>query len=167
MPGETRIRLMSVSSLYYMERMTYPQIGRLAARTDLAMLPVGPPEAHGPPLPIGTDHTAARELCDHAACELEAEGAECLIAPLLPYCLAEVARPLPGTISIRAEIVAALVTHICFGLTASGLRRSLLVSGHAEEKNLAALRTGAAQADKARALVAPEPMSTKRPSFPW
>src|SRR4051795_5121542 len=80
-----------------------PQIGRLAARTDLAMLPVGPPEAHGPHLPIGTDHTAALELCERAAHELEAEGAECLIAPLLPYCLAEVARPFPGTISVRAE----------------------------------------------------------------
>src|SRR3954454_9996379 len=71
---------MIVSSLYYIERMTYPQIGRLAARTDLVMLPVGPPEAHGPHLPIGTDHTAARELCDRAARELEAERAECLIS---------------------------------------------------------------------------------------
>jgi creatinine amidohydrolase len=142
-----------MSSLYYMERMTYPQIERLATRTDLAMLPVGPPEAHGPHLPIGTDHTAARELCDRAARELEAEGTECLIAPLLPYCLAEVARPFPGTISIRAEIVAALVADICLGLAASGFRRILVVSGHAEEENLAALRTGAAQADKAEALV--------------
>ena len=52
-----------MSSLYYMERMTYLQIERLGVRTDLAMLPVGPPEAHGPHLPIGTDHTAALELC--------------------------------------------------------------------------------------------------------
>jgi creatinine amidohydrolase len=88
-----------------------------------------------------------------AAHELEAEGAECLIAPLLPYCLAEVARPFPGTISVRAEIVAALVADICRSLAASGFRRILVVSGHAEEENLAALRTGAAQADKAGAMV--------------
>ncbi len=56
-----------MNSLYYMERMTYPQIERLAARTDLAMLPVGPPEAHGPHLPIGMDYSAVRELCDRAA----------------------------------------------------------------------------------------------------
>src|SRR5215207_8819575 len=117
--------------LHYLERMTYPQVGSLASRTDLALLPVGPPEAHGPHLPVGTD----------------------LIAALLPYCLAEVASPFPGTITVRAEVVAALVTDICRGLARSGFRRTLIVSGHAEEKNLAALQAGAEQAGEAEALV--------------
>ena len=52
------------SPLRYLERMTYPQIERLAGRTDLALLPVGPPEAHGPHLPVGTDLIAARELSE-------------------------------------------------------------------------------------------------------
>jgi creatinine amidohydrolase len=139
--------------LHYMERMTYPQVERLAAHTDLALLPVGPPEAHGPHLPVGTDFLAARELCERAARELKVQVAECLIAPLLPYCLAEVAKPFPGTITVRAEVVAAFVEDICRGLARSGFRRILIVSGHAEEENLAALRTGAAQAGKAGALV--------------
>ena len=134
--------------LYYLERMTYPQVERLAARTDLALLPVGPPEAHGPHLPVGTDLIAARELCERAARHLAARDIECLIAPLLPYCLAEVAAPFPGTINVRAEVVAALVADICRGLARSGFRRTLIVSGHAEEENLAALRAGAEQATK-------------------
>ena len=138
--------------LHYMEQMTYPQVAGLATRTDLALLPVGPPEAHGPHLPIGTDLIAARELCERAVRELAAQGVECLIAPLLPYCLAEVAKPFPGTITVRAEVVAALVADICCGLARSGFRHTLIVSGHAEEENLAALRTGAAQAGKAEAL---------------
>jgi creatinine amidohydrolase len=132
--------------LHYLERMTYPQVERLAARTDLALLPVAPPEAHGPHLPVGTDLIAARELCDRAAHELAARRIECLIAPLLPYCLADVAGPFPGTITVRAEVVAALVADICRGLARSGFRRTLVVSGHAEEENLAALRAGAKQA---------------------
>ncbi len=132
--------------LNYLERMTYPQVERLAAGTDLALLPVGPPEAHGPHLPLGTDHTAARELCDRAAQALAARGVDCLVAPLLPYCLAEIARPFPGTISVRAEVVAALVADICRGLAESGFRRTLIVSGHAEGENLAALRAGAEEA---------------------
>src|SRR5918998_46951 len=139
--------------LHYLERMTYPQVERLAARTDLALLPVGPPEAHGPHLPVGTDLIAARELCERAAWELAGRSTECLIAPLLSYCLAEVASPFPGTITVRAEVVAAFVEDICRGLARSGFRRILIVSGHAEEENLAALRTGAAQAGKAGALV--------------
>jgi creatinine amidohydrolase len=132
--------------LHHLERMTYPQVERLAARTDLALLPVGPPEAHGPHLPVGTDLIAARELCERAARELAARNIECLIAPPLAYCLAEVARPFPGTITVRAEVVAALVADICRGLARSGFRRTLIVSGHAEEENLAALRVGAEQA---------------------
>jgi creatinine amidohydrolase len=137
--------------MHYLERMTYPEVERLAARTDLALLPVGPPEAHGPHLPVGTDLIAARELCERAVHELAARSIECLIAPLLPYCLAEVAGSFPGTITVRAEVVAALVADVCGGLAHSGFRRTLIVSGHAEEENLAALRAGAEQAEEAGA----------------
>ena len=139
--------------LHYMELMTYPQVEQLATRAELALLPVGPPEAHGPHLPLGTDLLAARELCERAGWELKAQGIECLIAPLLPYCLAEVAKPFPGTITVRAEVVAALVADICQGLAHSGFGRTLIVSGHAEGENLAALRDGAGQAGETGALV--------------
>ena len=132
--------------VHYMELMTSPQLKRLAGRTNLALLPVAPPEAHGPHLPLGTDFIAARELCDRAARELAVRGVECLIAPLLSYCLAEVARPFPGTISVRSEVVTALVADICRGLARSGFGRTLIVSGHAEQENLVALRAGADQA---------------------
>ena len=132
--------------LHYMERMTSPQVERLAGLTNLALLPVAPAEAHGPHLPLGTDAIAARELCGRAARELAARGVECVIAPLLSYCLAEVAAPFPGTISVRPEVVGALVADICRGLSRSGFGRTLVVSGHAEEENLAALRAGAEQA---------------------
>ena len=132
--------------VHYMERMTSPQVERLAGRTNLALLPVAPPEAHGPHLPLGTDSIAALELCGRASRELAARGVECLVAPLLSYCLAEVAGPFPGTISVRPEVVTALVADICRGLARSGFGRTLIVSGHAEEENLVALRAGAQQA---------------------
>ncbi len=140
----------NLNHLNHLERMTYPEVERLAARAELALLPVGPPEAHGPHLPVGTDSIAARELCDRAARELAVRGVECLIAPLLSYCLAEVAGPFPGTISVRPEVVMALVADICRGLARSGFGRTLIVSGHAEEENLAALRAGAEQASYER-----------------
>src|SRR3712207_2704530 len=133
--------------------MTYPQVELLAAHTDLALLPVGPPEAHGPHLPVGTDLIAARELCERAGRNLAARDVECLIAPLLPYCLAEVAAPFPGTITVRPEVAAALVADICRSLARSGFRRTLVVSGHAEEENLAALWAGAEQAAQVGAMV--------------
>src|SRR3712207_8238793 len=112
--------------LNYLAWMTYPQVERLASRTEFALLPVGPPEAHGPHLPVGTDLIAARELCERAARELAGRGTECLIAPLLSYCLAEVASPFPGTITVRAEVVAALMADICRGFARSGFGRTLI-----------------------------------------
>jgi creatinine amidohydrolase len=135
----------------YLERLTFPQVERLAARTDLALLPVGPPEAHGPHLPVGTDLIAARELCERAAHKLAARDIECLMAPPLPYCLADVASPFPGTITVRADIVAALVADICRGLARSGFRRTLIVSGHAEQENMAALQAGIDEASNSGA----------------
>lgn len=140
-------------SLHYLEKMTYPQVERLATRTSLALLPVGPPEAHGPHLPVGTDLIAARELCERAARNLAKRDIECLIAPVLPYCLAEVAAPFPGTVTVRPEVVAALVVDICRSLARSGFRRTLVVSGHAEEANLAALQDAAEQAAEAGVVV--------------
>ena len=139
--------------LHHLQHMTYPRVRSLAVRTDLALLPIGPAEAHGPHLPVGTDLIAACELCERAAQELAAGGIECLIAPPLSYCLAEVASAFPGTITVRAEFVADLVADICRSLARSGFRRTLVVSGHAEEKNLAALRAAADQAGEAEALV--------------
>src|SRR5215208_5364928 len=133
--------------LNHLERMTYRQVELLSTRTGLALLPVGPPEAHGPHLPLGTDLIAARELCERATQELATRGVECLLAPLLPYCLAKVAEPFPGTITLRAEVVAALVADICRSLARSGFRHILVVSGHAEEENLAALQAGAEQGE--------------------
>jgi len=128
------VSVLQGGSLHYLERMTYPQIERLAGSTELALLPVGPPEAHGPHLPLGTDLIAARELCERAARNLAGSDIECLVAPLLPYCLAEVAAPFPGTITVRAEVVTALVADICRGLARSGFRRTLIVSGHAGKR---------------------------------
>jgi creatinine amidohydrolase len=59
-------------SINHLERMTYPQVELLAARTELALLPVGPAEAHGPHLPLGTDLIAARELCYRGVQDLAA-----------------------------------------------------------------------------------------------
>ena len=50
MPDREHIK---VRPLHYIERVTYPQVERPAARTDLALLPVCPPEAHAPHLPMG------------------------------------------------------------------------------------------------------------------
>ncbi|MGA8663665.1 MAG: creatininase family protein [Thermoplasmata archaeon] len=110
----------------------------------LVILPVGALEAHGPHLPLGSDQIQAEATAGELATRLDA-----LIAPTLPYGSAPGARRFPGTVSLT---LGQLETHAegVFGeLARSGVRRLLVISGHAERGHMAALREAADAAMRA------------------
>src|SRR6202050_3703424 len=51
------------------DHLTWPEIGALVASrpTEIALLPVGATEQHGPHLPTGTDTIIATLLCDQVS----------------------------------------------------------------------------------------------------
>jgi creatinine amidohydrolase len=128
-------RLLDLDSRTYEQRL----------RTNpLVILPVGALEAHGPHLPLGSDQIQAEATAAELAGRLDA-----LIAPTLPYGSAPGARRFPGTVSLS---IAQLETHAegVFGeLARSGVRRLLVLSGHAERGHMAALREAADAAMRA------------------
>jgi creatinine amidohydrolase len=112
--------------LNHMFSMNREQFKALMEKTDLAFLPVSPMEAHGPHLPLGSDVLTACQMCDDAARKLQDEGIESLIAAPINYCLADVASCFPGTVTIRAETVTALVEDVCTSLASRGFKKILL-----------------------------------------
>jgi creatinine amidohydrolase len=128
--------------LNHMFSMNREQFKALMEKTDLAFLPVSPMEAHGPHLPLGSDVLTACQMCDDAARKLQDEGIESLIAAPINYCLADVASCFPGTATIRAETVTALVEDVCTNLAGRGFKKILFVSGHAEPANMEAIIQG-------------------------
>ncbi len=114
---------------------------RRLASNPLVILPVGALEAHGPHLPLGADQIQA-EVTAFAL----AERVDALVAPTIAYGSAPGARRFPGTVSLS---IGELETHaegVLRELVRSGVRRLLVLSGHAERGHMAALREAADRA---------------------
>jgi creatinine amidohydrolase len=108
---------------------------RRLASNPLVILPVGALEAHGPHLPLGADQFQAEATADALA---ERIGA--LIAPTIAYGSAPGSRRFPGTVSLTMAELETHVAGVLNELARSGVRRLLVLSGHAEAGHMAALR---------------------------
>jgi creatinine amidohydrolase len=111
---------------------------RKLTMNPLVILPVGALEAHGPHLPLGADQLQA----EATAREL-AERVDALIAPTIPYGSAPGARRFAGTVSLTMAQLEGHVLGVLSELARMGVRRILVLSGHAERGHMAALREAA------------------------
>ena len=116
---------------------TWPQISALD--TDLAVIPVGSTEQHGPHAPLGTDALTAEAV---AAAGVEAyteeTGLEVPIAPVIPVGIAEEHRAFDGTLWVSPDTFRAYVRETAESLAHHGFDRLVFVNGHGG--NVAALR---------------------------
>jgi creatinine amidohydrolase len=101
----------------------------------LVIVPVGALEAHGPHLPLGADQIQAE-----ATALALAERVDGLVAPTIAYGSAPGARRFPGTVSLTIAQLESHVAGVLGELARSGVRRLLVLSGHAERGHMAALR---------------------------
>lgn len=108
------------------------------------MLPVGALEAHGPHLPLGADQIQAESTARSFA---ERTGA--IIAPTLPYGVCPEASRFAGTVSLSISELGRSAFGVLRELSRMGVRRILVLSGHAERSHMAALREAAAEAMRA------------------
>jgi len=92
---------------------------------DLAIIPVGSVEQHGLHLPLGTDSMVAIRLADDAA-----QRTNAIVAPPLWFGWSPHHLVLPGTISIRPEILIEILFDIMSSLATHGFRRFVIVNGH-------------------------------------
>lgn len=106
--------------------LTTPEIEEYLKRGgDLALLPVGSVEMHGPHLPLGTDTIVARAFCLRLA-----EAADGLVLPDLAYTWAGATDGFVGTISLDPEILQRTVADIAARLARGGFRRIVIASFH-------------------------------------
>jgi creatinine amidohydrolase len=111
---------------------------RRLAGNPLVILPVGALEAHGPHLPLGADQIQAE-----ATAAALADRVDALIAPTVAYGSAPGARRFPGTVSLSMAQLESHVAGVLSELARTGVRRILVLSGHAERGHRAALREAA------------------------
>jgi creatinine amidohydrolase len=112
---------------------------------------------------LATDVLIAEAMAEAGAERLAARGLDALILPGLAYTHAGFAVGFPGTISARAETVAALMVDIATSLHRHGIATLALANAHLDPDHLAALHA-ACEAIRDRGLMTIAfPDLTKRP----
>jgi len=108
------------------ENMTSDEFAALREVDDAVLIPFGATEGHGRHLPLDTDTLIASRVC-----RLAGEQAGVLVAPAVPYGVCRSSADLPGTLSISTGCLRRLALDLLGSLYRQGLRRFLLLSGHA------------------------------------
>ncbi|MEF8975691.1 MAG: creatininase family protein [Halapricum sp.] len=106
-----------------------------AAKTDLALLPTGSTEQHGPHAPMGTDALSAETIAAEAA---EAHDGEVVVAPTVNVGISEEHRHFTGSLWVSEDTFRSYVRETVTSLASHGWDRVVVVNGHGG--NTAALR---------------------------
>ncbi len=109
-------------------RMTSPEAGEALAKAEVALIPVGATEQHGPNLSLETDTAIAYQLALRLAAALYPRA---VVAPPLPFGVSYHHMHFPGTITVSPETFQAVVLDVVNSLRQHGVRRFFIVDGHA------------------------------------
>jgi creatinine amidohydrolase/Fe(II)-dependent formamide hydrolase-like protein/GNAT superfamily N-acetyltransferase len=113
---------------YLWSEMCWPDVEAGLAHMDLALLPVGAVEQHGPHLPLDTDAFDADYLARRVA---EAcLPPRPLVLPLLSYGVSYHHSDFKGTLSISNTTLSQMVYEIGMGVAANGIRKLVIINGH-------------------------------------
>ena len=110
----------------WLQEMRWQEVQALRRKKRaVAIIPVGSVEQHGYHLPLGTDSMVAIRLAEDAAQRTKNVATPPLWFGWSPHHLA-----LPGTISIRPEILIEVLFDMLSSLAAHGFERFVIVNGH-------------------------------------
>jgi len=114
-----------------LERMTWEEVRDRAKVSDIAILPVGSTEEHGPHIAINSDTFMATEIVRRAAQNV-ADEVKPVVAPTIPYGVGaqSIAKDFPGTLFIQIDTMRRLAKDVCVTLAYSGFRKILIIDGH-------------------------------------
>lgn len=95
--------------------------------TDLAVIPVGSTEQHGPHAPLGTDTLTATAIAEAG---IERYDGRAVLTPAVPVGVAEEHAQFPGTLWASPETFRAYVRDIIGSTASHGWNRVVVVNGH-------------------------------------
>jgi len=111
---------------------------KAAEAGKVVIIPVGSVEEHGDHLPLCTDSLQPEYVALEAA-----KKTKCLVAPPLRYGVCNSTRTFRGTISIGFKSLYSITLDILEEFIRNGFTRILVLSGHAGQAHMAALRLAA------------------------
>lgn len=114
---------------HFLPRLSRKQVAELDKENALVVLPIGAVEQHGPHLPTYTD-TLINETMLTYAFEALPEGAPVWLLPPLPYGKSTEHLGHPGTITLSATTLMAVLLDIAKSLKTSGFRKMAFYNTH-------------------------------------
>jgi creatinine amidohydrolase/Fe(II)-dependent formamide hydrolase-like protein len=113
---------------YVLGELTWPEAKERFKEVDVALLPVGSIEQHGPHLPLDTDSFDADYLARQVA---EAcNDPKPLVLPLIPYGVSYHHEDFRGTMSISNDALSRLVYDVGMSAARNGINKLIIINGH-------------------------------------
>ena len=122
----------------WLDELSTKEAEKAANAETVIIFPIGSVEEHGGHLPLCTDSVQP----EYVALQV-ASKTGCLVAPPIRYGVCNAARNFPGTISIEFDSLYRIVRDILGELVRNGLSKIIVLSGHAGQSHMAALRLAA------------------------
>lgn len=113
-----------------LHEMSWTEAKKYFEKSDIAIIPVGSNEQHGPHNPLGTDHFIAKALAEEVA---KRTGVLCV--QVVPFGVSSHHKQFWGTISIRPETFQEYVKDVCLSLNYYGVKKIVIVNGHGGNLN--------------------------------
>ncbi len=113
---------------YLLAELTWPEAKKRFTEVDIALLPVGAIEQHGPHLPLDTDAFDA----DYLARKVAAACSEPhpLVLPLVPYGVSYHHDDFIGTFSVSNDTLSRFIYEIGMSAARNGITKLIIINGH-------------------------------------
>ena len=109
----------------WLHELRWPEVEAHLAGDDVALIPIGATEQHGRHLPLLVDTGWAE-----ASCEETAWRAGVVVAPTIPYGWSPHHMGYPGTVTLSAATLQAVVEDVAHSLIHHGFKRLVIVNGN-------------------------------------
>jgi len=113
----------------HLAHFTWQETAALDKETGVVILPIGAIEQHGPHLPTLTDTLLVTHVLDATMARLPAD-VQAWALPPLNYGKSNEHTGFPGTISLSANTLLAVLHDIADSIKAAGFRRLAFINGH-------------------------------------
>jgi creatinine amidohydrolase len=120
---------------HFFPRLSKLEVAQIPKDDALVVLPVGAVEQHGPHMPVFTDTLISEVLLTEAFHQLP-DDANIWLLPAIPYGKSTEHLGHPGTITLSATTLMAVVMDIAKSLARSGLQKLALVNTHGGNTDL-------------------------------
>lgn len=119
---------MSEHDWYELSHMTSVEFAEAQADIEIALIPTGATEQHGPNLALSTDYMAGHRLAQRLAQRLHPRA---VVVPPIPFGLSYHHTAFAGTVTLSPEAFIAVCIDVAKSMKNNGIRHVLFINGHA------------------------------------